>query len=186
MSLETYKLFLPLSLFGGWIGVLLPHFLSSTEKHKSVSWHAAQNRRIFLLTASAMTLSSVFLFAFIFKWLIPTYHLPWPVTACFILSALGLLIASIVPAGKGRRGRIHDNSASLAFLLFLPINLFFIFSHDASDVTRILLILTSVGMAFILRKLWFSSNETLAHHLYWECCYFALVDLGLLAITFIR
>jgi hypothetical protein len=84
------------------------------------SLHAASNKTARKLFAIAVTIETVLYLLFAFKWFIPYYGMPFIFGVLISLTAIGHLIAGLIPETKGLSRQIHRKASYWSVALFIP------------------------------------------------------------------
>ena len=177
-----YKFFGLLSILIMWVGLLFLLYRWRGDRTMSFSVHAARTKsgRIyyFLLFAAALPL----FYVFIIKWFVPALHLPASFTYLATVGVLGQVVAMMVPALPGRKGRIHNTGAYLMGFMMIPLSILICFA-DASLFVRLIALL-AVFYMLTVTVLFVAVKRSYSHYLYFQATYIALFHVVILLGTY--
>lgn len=182
---ELYKLSGLLGFIIAWFGMLVAVFSQGKHKHKSISLHAANNRRTILLLAILSPISMSLFMVFVAFWLSPNFKLSPMFITLNIIAFAGYILAAWFPAVGGRKEKLHDIFALGASLLLIPISFMLATSSSIPSISRVvnaIAVILMVGIFCIL--LWHKPARK--NYLYYQVVYFLAFDLSLLATGFIQ
>jgi hypothetical protein len=184
-AIESFKPLGPLSIFIIWVIVAILVTRWPRDSSKSISRHAASNKKAYLMMAAAETLTlSMFLF-FCFFWLIPTFSLPLIFSICITLAGIGLVIASWLPDTIGLMHRIHVISAYGAAAFFVPSLISLILDDKIPTVARVFSgVATLYMLAAIIAFIFYP--KTKEHHLVFQGIYIMSFHVCILLTVFLK
>lgn len=181
---EIYRYFALIGIVGIWLtcGVILSRGFNG--KSTSMSLHAADSRRRFVLFGLGLTFNAICFYIFAAKWLMPVYHLLIEFMHLFTFTIIGQLITAWVPDTKGIQHRVHI-IASYTFSSCLPFITAFLalspYSSSALKVTSALATLTMAGLIVAMSV----SAKVRSHHLVVQVVYATAIHITLLVAAFL-
>lgn len=116
------------------------------EKQKSISKHAAKNRK-YHISYAVFEIIIVGIFAlFLFGWFIPTFALNTVITVTATIAILGTVLAAIIPDVGGKRSIIHGLGAYGMAICLLVMNIALLMSPEVAAPARIITIFCTIVM----------------------------------------
>jgi hypothetical protein len=180
---ESFKVFGLISIVLTWVSIGYILLTVKSDLSKSISHHAALKRKNYLIFCSLMLISLVAMLLFMFKWFIPTFHLPLFFSGVVMLAILSEIIATVVPLTTGWRFTVHQITSYGTSLLF-PILLITILFSSGISKTALYITFVCTLLLFGMWLLFFFVKKTHAHYLIFQSLYIVAFHTTLIATTY--
>jgi hypothetical protein len=176
----------------GVISVLLTWFAigfillaTSRDLTRSVSHHAALEKRNYFIFCFLMTLSLVLMSLFMYGWFIPTFALPVIFGVIVGVAILLELITTWIPLTEGWKYTVHE-SCSYAVAALIPfLTLFMVFSPKISTIS-LYVCLAMLGVMSYLTYLFVFVKSARRHYLVYQNVYVAAFHISILSMLLFR
>jgi hypothetical protein len=185
ISPNVYKYSGVLSIILIWVVILFILNKWKPTKHKSISQHAAASREAFIIYTLFISLALLLFTLFVFKWLIPTYHLRGQFSVLAAITIVAEFVTVETPDNGGWKSKIH-NPCAFGVALLLPVLLFMLTTSSSLDIAvRTISGLAFVGMLIML-VLFVLKPKTHEKYLVYQSLYYLLFHIPILGAIFIK
>lgn len=184
MKTDFYKLSGLLAFLIAWAGMLLTVFTQGRDKSKSISLHAASDKKTIVLLGVLSPISMTLFMVFAVKYITPLLQLSGSFVVLNILAYLGYILAAWAPATGGTKTKLHNFFSYGASLLLIPISVILVTSPQVSTTSRIISAMFLITAGAFGYLFWRKPDRS--DYLYFQISYFLLFDISLLVAGYIR
>lgn len=179
---EHFKFLGLLSIALIWTGLFFTIYRWRGDKSMSFSLHAAQTKIGLIYYFFLFWTMLPLFYLFILYWYVPRFDLGLPFIVLTTVGVAGQLIATMLPAGGGTKGIIHETGAYIMGITFIPLSVMIALA-DVSPFAKAVTIIAIVYMAgsIILRFAWKGSMK---FYLYFQAAYIAMFHMVILVSAY--
>lgn len=168
-----------------WLSIGYIMYVTPRELSRSISHHAALNKRPYYLFAIGMTISVVLMYIFMIWWLIPALLLPAWFSILVVAVIVLELVTTWIPLTVGWKYTAHQ-TCSYGAALLIPVLLFVIAGSSViSDAARAVTY-AAIGTMFVFLCLFLFVKAVHKHYLLYQSLYVAVFHVALLAAVYIN
>jgi len=151
----------------------------------SISRHAAQNRKTYLMMAAVETFTLSIFFVFTVWWFVPTFLMPLGYTFCVAIASAGLILAALVPDTSKLKHKIHQIAAYTASAFFVPALVYIAVNTNVANLPRTYCVAVLVYMIGASLTLFFRPAAR-GYYLAYQAAYIISFHVAILLTTYIR
>lgn len=182
---DAYKSLGIISICLTWIALGFLVYKWRGDKSMSFSKHASSHKKAYITMGLVESLVLPAYFIFVYKWFVPTLHLPPIFTVLNAIGAIGLLIAAWVPDVADLRGKVHEGVAYPAYFCIMLSTIFLVSSTQVSNFSRIISIMAFTYM-LIAGCFLVLVSKAKSNYIYIQALFLASFHLSILTATYIR
>ncbi len=172
-----------LSIIMIWLGLLFTIYRWHGDKSMPFSLHAAQTRVGLVYYFLLFWITMPLFYLFIVHWYVPRFDLGLPFVILTTIGVAGQLGATLVPAGTGTKGIIHEIAAYVMGITLIPLSVMIALA-DVSLFAKIVATMAATYMvgSIILRFTW---SGSMRHYLYFQTAYIAAFHIVILTSVYL-
>jgi hypothetical protein len=171
-----------LSVLLTWSAIAFVIYRAPRDLSKSISHHAALQKREYRVFAVTMTLALCLMYVFIMRWLVPALSLNTYISAALLVALAMELLTTWVPLTDGITYTAH-NYLSYGTALLIPLALTGIVVTSTLSSTAALVVYIALAVMFILMLVFLTIKKAHERYLVYQSIYIAAFHIAIISIA---
>ena len=180
-----YKYFGLLAFIILVIGLIFVIYRWPAGKHLTFSQHVALQKQSIIYYIILFSIALPLLLLFLVGWFQPTFQIsPW-FNVFIVLSAIGQLLATLVPETRGWKVKFHRFISGMSGVFLIPMLVLMLSSDQISVSGKIITLFGIITMACVIGVLMISKKEMFTPSYIHQSIYYGGFFIPILAVSYL-